>query len=46
MLVNLDTMKITAKKEGVNSAVYNEQEDLIIAGLDQNENGLVCLKPD
>ena len=30
----------------MNSAVFNQAKDSIIAGLDKNENGLVCLKAD
>ena len=42
-LVDLNTLKTVAKKDNVTTAVFNQAEDAIIAGLDTMENGLAIL---
>ena len=42
----MDKHVVLASRADVNSAVFNQAKDSIIAGLDKNENGLVCLKAD
>ena len=42
-LVDFNTLKTVAKKDNVTTAVFNQAQDAIIAGLDTMENGLAIL---